>query len=91
MIKRDLPDLPTPIKQYALEGMARAGLTLADCIAFFAKHRTTEELEYVVEAKKQFAVEGELEIDDNAPVSMSDEEDAGGAYVSAWVWTSKED
>ncbi len=72
MIKKDLPDLPAPVKQYALEGLARSGLTLADCISFFAKHRTQEELNYVVKAKEAFGVEGELEIDDNAPVSLAD-------------------
>lgn len=38
---------------------------------------------------KQCAREGELEVDDNAKVSMHDP--AEGAYVQAWVWVSSED
>ena len=91
MTERDLPPLTFALKQFVLDGLARAGLTLADCTQFFSQHRTPTEQEYVVKAKEQFAVEGELEVDDNAPVSMSNEADAGGAYVSAWVWVPFED
>lgn len=31
--------------------------------------------------------DGQIEIDDNAPVSLSDD---GGAYVQAWVWVDDE-
>lgn len=90
MIKKDLPELPPELKKYALHSLARTGLTLADCTQFFADQRTPEELEFVKAAQKDFAVEGELEVDDNAPVSTTDE-NIEGAYVSAWVWVSKED
>ena len=32
--------------------------------------------------------EGELEIDDTAPVSMGDDD---GAYVQAWVWVTADE
>ncbi|MBS1722524.1 MAG: hypothetical protein JSS66_05895 [Armatimonadetes bacterium] len=44
---------------------------------------------YRDEAKRR-AVEGELEVDDEAIVSMA-EESPRGAYVQAWVWVDKED
>ena len=86
-IKQDLPALESALKTYALEGLARAGLTYADCVAFFAKHRSSEELDYVVAAKDMYHVDGELEVDDNAPVSMGEDP---GAYVAVWVWIPKE-
>jgi hypothetical protein len=42
---------------------------------------------YIAEAKRKYHVDGEVEIDDDAVVSHSDE----GAYVQAWVWVSKYD
>jgi len=39
--------------------------------------------EYVDLARQKWQKEGEIEIDDNAVVSISDD---GGAYVQAWVW-----
>lgn len=90
MIPQDLPKLTMNLKQYALEGLARAGLTLSDCIAFFSKHRTEEELYFVKEAKERFESEGELEIDDTAAVSIPDDPMEDGAYVQAWVWVPKE-
>jgi hypothetical protein len=44
---------------------------------------------YVTEARKSKAVEGELEVDENAKISMGDP--AQGAYVQAWVWLSAGD
>lgn len=36
--------------------------------------------------------EGELEIDDNAQVSICDDEDGiQGAYVAAWIWVGADD
>ena len=37
------------------------------------------------EAAKAECTEGELEVDDNAIVSFSDD---GGAYVAAWIWVN---
>jgi hypothetical protein len=38
---------------------------------------------YIAAAKKQWAREGEIEIDAEAKVSVGDDP---GAYVQAWVW-----
>jgi hypothetical protein len=40
---------------------------------------------YRREAAKRYGADGEIEFDDLAVVSESDE----GAYVAAWVWVSK--
>ena len=40
---------------------------------------------YRTAAKKQWERDGELEIDDNAVVSIGDDP---GAYVAAWVWVA---
>lgn len=34
-------------------------------------------------ARELYHEEGEIEVDDNAPVSAGDDD---GAYVEAWVW-----
>ena len=39
--------------------------------------------DYVARARKQYERDGEIEIDEGATVSHSDD---GGAYVAAWVW-----
>lgn len=41
----------------------------------------------VAEAIEQHQADGDVEIDDNAEISVSDDPDAGGCYVQAWVWT----
>jgi hypothetical protein len=43
---------------------------------------------FVTAAQVHQRRDGELEIDDDAVVSLSD---FGGAYVAAWVWVDKED
>ncbi len=47
--------------------------------------RTEQEQKYFDRAKTVWQKEGEVEIDDNAVVSVSDDD---GAYVEAWVWVS---
>lgn len=39
-------------------------------------------------AKREYEREGEIEIDDDAKVSMGDDD---GAYVEAWVWVNFEE
>jgi hypothetical protein len=39
-------------------------------------------------AKELYYDEGQLEVDDNAPVSIGDDD---GAYVQAWVWVYREE
>jgi hypothetical protein len=41
--------------------------------------------QYIAEALRRWAYEGEIEIDDDAQVSVSEDE---GAYVQAWVWVT---
>ena len=41
------------------------------------------------QARTLFHDEGVLEIDDDAPVSISPEERGRGAYVQAWAWVDK--
>jgi hypothetical protein len=38
---------------------------------------------YITQAREQYQCDGEIEVDDNATVSMGAEH---GAYVAAWVW-----
>jgi hypothetical protein len=71
-------------RQYMLEGLAKEGLTFSDCVHFFSKQQTIEELEYAEIAKNDREEEGELEFDDVPIVSEADTEH--GAYVMAWVW-----
>lgn len=84
-----MAELSRESKNALLEALATLGLTLADCNTFFSKKRSKAELHYVKEAQKRFTLEGELEVDDVAAVSLSDHED--GAYVQAWVWVPEED
>jgi hypothetical protein len=46
-----------------------------------------KEKQYRQLARAKWAEEGELEIDDNAPVSLGPDNE--GAYVQAWVWVDK--
>jgi hypothetical protein len=89
MFKKDLPELSESTKQAALQSLARAGLELADCVTFFAQYRTEEELGYVKEAQEHYHISGNLEVDDVAQVSMTDNPHRKGAYVSAWMWVPK--
>lgn len=43
---------------------------------------------YRQQARSEFHDEGTIEIDDLAPVSVSED---GGAYVMAWVWVRNDD
>lgn len=53
-----------------------------------AKISKTERRRQILEmARRQFQVEGTLEIDNNAKISDGDD---NGAYVAAWVWASFE-
>jgi hypothetical protein len=38
---------------------------------------------YRTRAKELYHEDGQIEVDDNAPISRGDDE---GAYVQAWVW-----
>lgn len=62
----------------------KAGGTFSDCVHYFGKRQTPEELEYGEIAKNDVGEEGEIEFDDIPIVSKADTEH--GAYVMAWVW-----
>lgn len=86
MIEKDLPELTAAHKMYALMGLARSGLTFSDCVHFFSKTQSKEELALADKAK-ELEEEGELEFDDTPIVSKADTEK--GAYVMAWVWVDE--
>jgi len=44
--------------------------------------------EYIVRAAALYAREGEIEIDDDAAVSLGDD---AGAYVQGWLWVPDEE
>ena len=43
---------------------------------------------YIAAARRKYAREGEIEVDENAKVSRGDDP---GAYVQAWVWVPEEE
>lgn len=86
MIEKDLLVLGGAQVDYALEGLARGGVTLADCRRFFAKHRTEEEARYVKHASDCCRLIDGLQIDADAEVSIGGEP---GAYVAVWLWVEK--
>ena len=56
------------------------------------KLRKELDLAYRRAAKQFYQSDGEIEIDDNAVVSLSEEKGVyEGAYVAAWVWVYYED
>lgn len=66
-----------------LRALIKRGLKFADAMLVFAEDRTPEELAYVEKAKeKHIHDEGDMEVDDGAIVSDSED----GAYVMAWTW-----
>ncbi len=62
-----------------------AGITFADCIDAFGRSR--EEDPYVLTAQHLFQDDGQIEIDDTAPISEAD----NGNWVMAWVWVGRQD
>lgn len=68
-----------------LEALIDQGLTVSMALTAFAARQDPTLIAYrdAVETR-----EGELEVDDNAIVSESDD---GGAYVMAWVWVADSD
>jgi len=89
-VTKEKTDLVPPLnddvegyRQYLLEGLAKKGVTFSDCVHFFSKRQSREELALADKAK-ELAEEGELEFDDTPVVSTAATEK--GAYVMAWVW-----
>jgi hypothetical protein len=68
-----------------LEALIDAGLTFAEAVTAFAARQASELAAYRDAVKVR---EGELEVDDNAIVSVSDDD---GAYVMTWSWVSADD
>lgn len=74
--------------QALLEQAIAAGLTSGEALNVFTKSRSEEDAAYLQAARDLHAREGELEFDDNAVVSLSDD---GGAYVMGWCWVEGSD
>jgi hypothetical protein len=49
------------------------------------------EAKYRKAAREMYHDPGHIEVDEGAEVSISDDADAGGCYVQAWVWVSAEE
>lgn len=75
-------------KEKLFEQFVQAGGTFSDCVHYFGKKQTAEQLEYA-EIAKELEEEGEMEFDD-VPI-VSDAETENGAYVMAWIWISGPD
>jgi hypothetical protein len=58
-------------------------------VTLTVKHPTDEQV--VEYARRALAKEGEIEIDDDAKVSRSFDNEDRGAYVAAWLWVPDED
>lgn len=74
--------------QALLEQAIAAGLTSGEALNVFTKSRSEEDAAYLQAARDLYASEGELEFDDNAVVSVSED---GGAYVMGWRWVEDSD
>jgi len=72
-----------------LEMLKRLGFTSKHYREYFAKHRSDVEQAYVNVAKETIERDGEVEIDDDAEVSMYGDPPEDGAYVQGWVWVSR--
>ncbi len=72
--------------QHELKKLQAAGLTFADCVSCFGVSADNDP--YLKAAHEHHYREGELEFDDTAIISESDDE---GAYVMAWVWVTDEE
>jgi hypothetical protein len=57
-------------------------------VTLTVKHPTDEQV--VEYARRALAKEGEIEIDDDAKVSRSPDNEDRGAYVAAWLWVPDE-
>jgi hypothetical protein len=53
-----------------------------------AEELSPEEAAYLAHAQENLQRDGDLEFDDNAKVSISED---GGAYVQGWKWIDRSD
>lgn len=68
------------------------GLEFGDVVRLFAEHQSEHNPELLAYINAAPVSDGEVEVDSDAIVSPADNlAEAGGAYVSAWVWVSNED
>jgi hypothetical protein len=73
-----------------LESLRGCGLTLKDCRSVFMIHRTRKESEFIKQARTEYVRDGEIEIDDDAEVSVVESDPKKNeAYVQAWVFVRK--
>jgi hypothetical protein len=71
-----------------LESLCGCGLTLKDCRSIFVKYRTLKESEFIEQARTEYVRDGEIEIDEDAEVSIASS-NPQGAYIQAWVGVPK--
>jgi hypothetical protein len=69
--------------QALLRSAIAEGLTFSESVSVFAESQSTVEKLYATAARRAISSEGELEIDSNTIVSLSDDK---GAYVMSWSW-----
>ncbi len=72
--------------KYQFRALIDRGLTFGDCVEAFGE--TADENRYLAAAYLKYRRDGELEFDDKAVVSVSDD---AGAYVMCWRWVDNED
>lgn len=73
----------TVVQQFA--ELLDAGLSQADVLDALAARLSDEQRALIERARTQHNRDGELEIEDNALISESDD---NGVYVLAWVWSA---
>lgn len=88
--KKHPPEAPVSAKtsdpQGAIDLLRQAiaqGLTVANALSVFTEKRSAAEALFLKEAQEHHGRDGELEFDDNAVVSISEDR---GAYVMGWTW-----
>jgi len=72
-----------------LEMLKRLGFTSKHYREYFAKHRSDVEQAYVDAAIEDHEGYGNVEIDEDAEVSMYGDPPEDGAYVQGWVWVPR--
>lgn len=67
-----------------MEMLERLGFKSHHYRAYYAKNRTEVERAFLRSAQDYPRGGEEIEVDDDAEVSLASDE--GGAYVQAWIW-----
>lgn len=78
------------LKSQFLALVEQQGLNFASVISWFHEIQEAKEpmAPAFIKAAQEQAVEGEIEVDENAQLSFSSDQ---GAYCMAWLWVSNEE